>query len=445
MNYTVGIIGAGPAGCTLACFLQEKKIDCVVFDDGKTPDLIVGESLVSAIIPVLRRLGIEQRVAEISQIKHGAALRHKNGTRVDFRFQAFGKNYPDYAYNVLRPDFDNILKARAKELGVKFISHRAELELCSASDDKEIQLNQNSLKSAGLTRETQPDLLVDATGRCRLFSKFLNLSYQKGKRNDVSYFAHYHNFKHDSLMDGQVVLSVLDCGWSWQIPHKNSLSVGVVLDKNFARHYGKSSEDRLEKIISTNPIIANNGKDRQRISSVKSYSNYQLLSNQGYGKGWVLLGDAFGFVDPMLSPGLHMALESAVLLEKHVLSKTSPKENDFELYSRKFKDWHQAWNYLVEYFYDGRILSMGAARNNIHENPNFLYLPRLIEPYVSRVLSSLVTGIKTRSKFNQQILWHSSQSISKQNNNVNAYAIQSTLPDIEFESIKKTNDLPKIA
>ena len=426
MSQLIGIIGAGPAGCALACFLQEKDINCIIFDDGKTPDLIVGESLVSAIIPLLQRLGIEDRIAEISQIKLGAALRHKNGTRVDFRFQSFNKAFPDYAYNVPRPAFDNILKARAKELGVQIIEQQAELEICPDTSDRDIQLSDASLHNAGLNRNNQPNILVDATGRCRLFSRLLKLPYQKGERNDISYFAHYENFKHDAIMDGQVILSVLDSGWSWQIPHKNCLSVGVVLDKTSARHYGQNSKERLENIIDSNSLLSSNGHHRKRVSTVKSYSNYQLLSKQSYGKGWVLLGDAFGFVDPMLSPGLHMSLESALLLEKYVLTKEKPSENDYELYSREFNEWHRAWSFLVEFFYDGRILNMGAAREKIQNNTNPFYLPKLVEPYISRVLSSLVTGIQTRSKFNQLVLHYSSQYIGKEFNNVLEHAIQST-------------------
>lgn len=447
MNQTIGIIGAGPAGCALACLLQEKNIDCIVFDSGKTPDLIVGESLVSAIVPILRQLGIEQRVAEISHIKHGAALRHPNGARVDFKFQRFGKKYPDYSYNVPRPAFDNILRERAKELGVKFIAQKAGIETPLNTTLREIQLDKQSLKAAGLNRASQPDILVDATGRSRLFSRFLDIPYQKGKRDDVSYFAHYKNFKNDTSenIKGQIVLSILNSGWSWQIPQKNCLSVGVVLDKKTARQYGRSNEQRLENIIEANPLLAKNGQFRKRMTSVKSYSNYQLLSNKGYGKGWVLLGDAFGFVDPMLSPGLHMSLESAVSLEKHVLSKPTPSHKDFDLYCQDFNDWHQAWSYLVEFFYDGRILNMGVARATIQQNTNLLYLPKLIEPYISRILSSLVSGIKTRSRFNQQLLKHISQYVTSDPQSVANHAIQSTMEEVPISNFDFRNEVKKTA
>ena len=436
MNKFISIIGAGPAGSALACFLKQQNIDCIVFDDEKSPDLVVGESLVSAIIPILKRLGIEESVAEISTLKHGAALRHGNGSRVDFRFQTFGKKYPAYSYNVPRPAFDQIIKQRAKELGVKFINHRAGITIQANHPSHEVRLDSNSLEAAGLNQENQPDFLVDATGRSRLFSRALKLQKTRGDRNDVSYFALYENFNHDPKVEGQVVLSVLKSGWAWQIPHQNSLSVGVVINKNTAKKFGSTSAERLENIIDDNSLLANEGKNRKRISAIKSYSNYQLLSEKGFGNGWALIGDAFGFVDPMLSPGLHVSLESAELLEKLVLRKSKPQTQDFEQYQSQFIEAHKAWDDLVDYFYDGRILSMGEIRSEIQNHTNPFYLPKLVEPHITRILSSLVSGVKIRSKFNHQVLFHSCKHVISDPSRIQENRI---LPDLNCATYKSKN------
>ena len=433
MNPRVGIIGAGPAGCTLAILLKQRNIDCIVYDDDNKPDLIVGESLVSAVIPILRKLGVEDKVAAISTLKHGAGLRHPNGTRVDFRFEKFGTQYPAYAYNIPRPEFDRVIKEHAESLGVKFILCRAKVEKTSNDPIRDIQLSDECLQVAGLDRANQPDLLIDSTGRSRLFSKVLKIPTTKGNRNDVSYFAHYENFEPDNTLPGQVVLSVLNCGWSWQIPVNNALSVGVVLNKDAAKSYGSSAEERLEKIINHNQMLSESGKNRRRVSDVKSYSNYKLISKQGFGNGWVLLGDSFGFVDPMLSPGVFMGMKSAVLLDKIISKKRSRVNfnqniaNDLQGYCDEVMQWHDAWDSLINYFYDGRLLSMANIRENIQQNSRFFSLPRFMEPKISRVLSSLVTGIKTRSSFNQSLLMHSCQFMLKNNEeSINEYAIKST-------------------
>lgn len=436
MNPKFAIIGAGPAGCTLAILLKQRNIDCIVYDDDKKPDLIVGESLVSAIIPILRRLGIEDKVAAISTLKYGAALRHKNGTRVDFRFQEFGTKYPAYSYNIPRPEFDQVIKEHAESLGVTFIKHRAKVEKTTDSRLRDIQLSDESLQAAGLDRTTQPQLLIDATGRGRLFSKTLKIPAKKGSRNDISYFAHYQNFNADNVIPGQVVLSVLDCGWSWQIPVKNVLSVGVVLNKNAAKQYGSSAEERLENAIDQNSMLRQSGQHRQRVSAVKSYSNYQLIAEQGFGKGWVLLGDSFGFVDPMLSPGVFMGMESAILLDKIISKQQSSPTTDFNLniapglqgYCNGITRWHESWDSLIEYFYDGRLLGLANVRKNIQDNAGHFSLPRFMEPKISRILSSLVSGIKTRSHFNQTVLKYSCEHMLKNDSDtIKQHAIPSNL------------------
>jgi 2-polyprenyl-6-methoxyphenol hydroxylase-like FAD-dependent oxidoreductase len=150
MINSVGIIGAGPAGCALACFLVKRGVICYVFDDNKKPELLVGESLIPAAIPILQKLGIEEEVARISTRKEGAALRHYSAQpRVDFEFKKLGNSVPNYAYNVPRPQFDALIRARAESLGVQFIDHQATV-LATPNSKREISLSHESLAAAGL-------------------------------------------------------------------------------------------------------------------------------------------------------------------------------------------------------------------------------------------------------------------------------------------------------
>lgn len=435
----VAIIGAGPAGCALACFLKARNIDCLVFDSDKTPELLVGESLVPAVIPILRRLGIEDEVAAVSHIKRGAALRHGNGNRVDFEFQAFGADYPNYSYNIPRPQFDQIVRQRAEQLGVRFIPHQAKVEMVVDDPKRELRLSNEALLAAGLSLSNQPDILVDATGRARLFSRCLNIPANRGPRNDIAHFAHFENFASDAHLDGQVVLSALECGWSWQIPLHGVTSVGVVMNAKAAKHYGRDATERLENAISHNALLALAGENRKRVSKVMTYSNYQLISEQAHGKGWVLLGDSLGFVDPMLSPGVFMALESAVLLDEIVLANSldDADRNGAEYYAQMLH-WHDSWSRLIQYFYDGRMLSMGEVRDYIRQQSSFFSVSRYAEPVVSRVLSQLVSGVKTRSELNHAVLHHTCQHLIRDKRQMEENRISSK---ISPEHLSKLNAL----
>ena len=208
---TIAIIGAGPAGCTLACLLGMRGIRTIVFNDDRRPPLLVGESLLPSVVPILKKLELEDRVREFSAYKPGASFFHGSGTRTHFRFRKKGPKNPGYAYNVPRPQFDKLLRIRAGELGATSIDSRATLQK-SAAPERDLELSPHSLKLAGL--KDHPDYLIDGTGRTRLFARTLDLPEKRGKRKDVAYFAHFEDFDHDEVEPGQVVISVLDHGWS---------------------------------------------------------------------------------------------------------------------------------------------------------------------------------------------------------------------------------------
>lgn len=405
---TIAIIGAGPAGSALACLLAMRGMHPVVFDDDKRPGLLVGESLIPSVIPVLRKLGIEDRVAEFSVRKPGASFFHGGGTRIHFRFRDRGAKAPGYAYNVPRPRFDNLLRDRAIELGARFVDQRASL---IKSDDprREIELAPESLARAGLS--DHPDWLVDGTGRSRLFARTLGLPARRGGRSDVAHFAHFEDFDHDEVEPGQVVISVLENGWSWRIPLQGSLSVGIVIDKEAAKRLGDTPERRLENAIDAEPLLRDKGRNARRITDVMTYTNYQLISDRGHGKGWIMLGDAFGFVDPMLSPGLFMALESASLLDAFVFAKSTPTARHMDRYCTELRRWHESWQELIEYFYNGSILRMYEAGSKLAEGKNPLNPAKLMERHMSRVIASMAAGVGTRSTYNRKLIKHSSKHL----------------------------------
>src|ERR1700712_607367 len=104
---TVGIIGSGPSGATLASLLTMKGVEVTLFDDGRRPDLIVGESLIPAIIPALRKLSLEEKGQEIGLYKPGVSFTFSKAEEIDFCFKSVeGCDLPTYAYNVPRPAFD---------------------------------------------------------------------------------------------------------------------------------------------------------------------------------------------------------------------------------------------------------------------------------------------------------------------------------------------------
>lgn len=388
---TVGIIGSGPSGATLASLLAMKGHDVTIFDDGKRPDLIVGESLIPSIIPVLRRLGIEDRVAAVCQFKPGVSFTGL-GDDIHFCFESVaGCALPTYAYNAPRPAFDRLLETRAAELGAKRAGVRAKIERVG---DDGLQLAGETLAAAPWLGGRQPDLIVDSTGRSRLFARTLAIPAQLGPRKDAAYFAHYEGFA-EHPPRGQVVIGRLESGWSWRIPLPGRVSVGVVMNRDAAAQLGTTAEERLEAVIERDPVLSVAGKNRHRITDVATYTNYQLISERGHGAGWAMSGDAFGFVDPMLSPGMWLALRSAEVLAENL--------DNLPAYEAEMRRLIKAWMALIELFYDGRMFAMYRTGIGLEQK----YPGRISEfmrRFFDRQIACMAAGATTTSRFGHGLL-----------------------------------------
>lgn len=389
---TIGVIGCGPSGSTLASFLARSGLDVTIFDDGRRPDLIVGESLIPSIIPILRKLNLEQRVAEICQYKPGVSFTLSADDQIDFTFKSLtGTSLPTYAYNSPRPAFDELLDTRAAELGAKRAKVRAKVERVNGN---QLRLANETLSQAPWLNGKQPDLLVDATGRARLFARTMEIPSELGPRKDVAYFAHYDGFDIPTP-PGQVIIGRLENGWCWRIPLRDCLSVGVVLNKDDAAKFGNTPEERLEGIIAHDPLLAAAGLGRRRISEIATYANYQLISTVGHGPGWVMVGDAFGFVDPMLSPGMWLALRSAELLAE--------KLDDLAGYALEMRKLIKSWMDLIEFFYDGRIFAMYKT-GMFFEKKFPGKISEAMHHFFNTKIACMASGLTTTSRFGHTLL-----------------------------------------
>jgi flavin-dependent dehydrogenase len=369
-----------------------KGIEVTLFDDGRRPGLVVGESLIPAVIPVLRKLGLEERAAAICQHKPGVTFTLNENEKIEFCFQSLaGTTMPTYAYNAPRPAFDNLLDARADELGVKRVRARAQIERVGQDG---LRLAEETLAQAPWLHGKQPDLIVDSTGRTRLFAHALEIPAEVGPRKDVAYFAHYEGFA-DNRPRGQVIIGRLTEGWSWRIPLPGRLSVGVVMNKDAAAKLGATPEERLEAAINRDPLLDAAGPNRRRLTEVVTYTNYQLVSARGFGPGWAMSGDAFGFVDPMLSPGMHLALHSAQLLSENL--------HDLAAYSKEMRKLIRAWMGLIEYFYDGRIFAMYQSGMRFERKfPG--KVTQALHDFFNGKVACMASGATTASRFGQGML-----------------------------------------
>lgn len=142
----IAIAGSGPSGSTLAALLADKGADVTLFDGGRRPEMIVGESGIPALVPLIRRLGIEEEVAAVAQHKPGATFALGAADEpIQLSFQSVKGVLPTYSYNLPRPQFDRILENRARRGKVRWIDDGATLFKAPDNSGREIDLGEESL------------------------------------------------------------------------------------------------------------------------------------------------------------------------------------------------------------------------------------------------------------------------------------------------------------
>jgi flavin-dependent dehydrogenase len=184
-----------------------------------------------------------------------------------------------------------------------------------------------------------------------------------------------------------------------------------VLGQDDAARLGRTPEDRLQTAIATDPWLTGVVGSAKRVTGVATYANYQLISQRGVGPGWVMVGDAFGFVDPMLSPGVFLALRSAELVADALAplvrgqATASPAELAAALgsYAAEQRRMLSAWLDLIAYFYDGRMVALfRAGRDWMDRGPNAV--KRAVQNHIDLHVALQATGAATTSRYSRGLL-----------------------------------------
>lgn len=387
----VAILGAGPAGASLAAYLARAGIQVTLFDGGTRPALVVGESLVPAVVPFLRRLGIENEVAAYSTFKPGATFVFDADDTLSVRFDEVRAARTPYSYNVPRDRLDASIREAALRAGARLVPQHARFE--RKPGNERVRLTAGSLAAAGLAGP--PDLIVDASGRSRVLSRLLGIPSVEGARRDLALHAHMEGVP--LRMEGNVHTDRLDHGWCWRIPLPGRVSVGLVMDGAVLREFGANAEEQFDAYLRQDPLLREWGFTAKRISPVLRYTNYQLRSTRGVGPGWALVGDAFGFVDPVFSSGLLVALDGASALARAVLAG---RPAAFRRYEARVLRHLENWQRVVGYFYDGRLFTLLKVGELMSTR-----LPgRLLDFHFRKHMPRIFTGESTMKRYSVGLL-----------------------------------------
>lgn len=392
-NHTIGILGGGPAASALATLLARAGRKVAIWHIPKSAPLIVGESLVPAVIPMLQQLGVEDEVRSYSMFKPGATFNLSDEVNFSFFFKNLTGTTATYAYNVPREKFDETLLGAARKAGAQVYETPAQVERIPGTD--RVRLTQETLNgTSGFFRE-HPDLIVDATGRVRLFAKLLEIPHWEQTRKDAALFSHVDQAHLDHA--GHVHTTRIDHGWSWRIPLPGKVSLGMVLGAEHAAKFGATKEERYDNLLKQDSVLKEVAGHSKRIGPVLEYTNYQLVSERMVGPGWAMVGDSAGFIDPAFSSGLFLGLQGGLLLAKAVLENS---HEAMQRYQQEAMHHLKTWHEIVDYYYSGRLFTCFKVGQQMRGN----LLVKLMFPHMNKHMGRIFSGAASTSPYSMGLL-----------------------------------------
>jgi geranylgeranyl reductase family protein len=314
------IIGGGPAGSSAATMLARQGWRVLVLERERFPREHIGESLLPASLPILEELGVMPAVQAAGFTKkYGATMVWGSGNeRWSWYFSETNKTHP-HAYQVWRPQFDQLLLENAAAAGAEVRQEHRVLE---------VELNgQERMAVRVQPVGGEPSLLtcrfvVDASGQSGLIGRKLGVRRDDADFQNLAVYAYFENAERLPGEDsGNIFIESYEHGWFWNIPlHTGHMSVGCVVDHRFGsqgiRELG--AEAFFREQIDAAPQTARMLRHGTQDGPLHIIRDWSYASERLTGDGWILAGDAACFIDPLFSTGVHLALSAGVMAAAYV-------------------------------------------------------------------------------------------------------------------------------
>ena len=370
-NYDVIVIGGGPAGSTFSTLLHEKGRNVLLLEKDHHPRFHIGESLLPMTLPILEKLGVSQKVQEIGILKYGAEFnsQSENNKRETFYFDfAIDRNHP-HAYEVRRSEFDEILFRNAVDKGV---GCREGARVSDVVFNPDSTVTVTAVTDDGQSLQLGCRFLVDASGRESLLSRRKKLKKKSKKHNSAAIFGHFENVtRRTGKNEGNISIYWFEHGWFWMIPLRDGMmSVGAVCFPEYLKSRDCPPEEFLQHTINMAPEVAERMKGSTLAGEVRATGNFTYSSSRMFGKpgeNYLLIGDAYAFIDPVFSSGVHIAMSGAVDAVETIdacLNTPAGSQNYLKQYKSKIDDALKTFSWLIHRFNSPVIHKLFMAPGN---------------------------------------------------------------------------------
>lgn len=312
-TYDVVVIGGGPAGATAATFLQRYGHECVLLERSTFPRYMIGESLIPHSYGTLSRLGLLPKL-QASHFTPKFSVRFVSadgGESRPFFFSETIEGEAAQTWQVERSEFDQMCLEHAAAEGVE-IRRNTSAEQVILDGDRAVGVR---VLADGTTTELGARVVVDASGRATVIGNQLELRETIPTLRKASVWSYYKGGSRGEGLDaGETTILLLpEQSWAWYIPLSDDIvSVGIVGTPGVLLSERLSPEDAFLRAVGASDELSERLSTAEMVTPVRGGKGTLAYRNRRtVGAGWVMVGDARAFLDPIYSSGVFLALESA--------------------------------------------------------------------------------------------------------------------------------------
>ena len=324
MMADVVVIGGGPAGSTVSTLLAQQGVQVELFERERFPRFHIGESLIPETYWVLKRLNMLPKMQASHFVRKYSVQFVNAGGKLSAPFY-FWDNKPhecSQTWQVARSEFDQMMLENAREHGVGVHEGVRVVDVIFEGD---ASTPRSAGRAVGVTirddngklREVRAKVVIDASGQAGLIQNRLRLRVWDPVLNKGAIWTYWEGAYRDTGRDegATMVLQTANRnGWFWYIPlHDNIVSVGVVAPFDYVFKNRASYEQTYQDEVERCPAVKERVSPGTRVTGYFATKDYSYRATRVAGDGWVMIGDAWGFLDPLYSSGVLLALKSGEL------------------------------------------------------------------------------------------------------------------------------------